>query len=71
MIWLGIHFNTESMTVTIPKEKLRDTFSLVAEWSRKTRADIYKLRSWLGHLFFAAQCSHPARLFVNHMLATI
>ena len=71
MTWLGFQFDTESVMVTNTEEKLRYTLSMVEEWSRKIRADIHKLRSLLGHLFHMVQCSHPARLFFNCMLATL
>ena len=75
MLWiplkLGSQFDIEGMAVTISEEKLRDTLSMVGGWSRKTIADIHKVRSLLGHLFHMVQCSHPTRLFVNCMLKTL
>ena len=51
MTLLGFQFDTENMTVIIPKEKLRDMLTVVEEWSRKTRAVIHDLRGLLGNLF--------------------
>ena len=59
------------MMVTILGENLRDTLSMVEEWSKKIRANINELRSLLGHLFHMAQCFHPATLFIKLMLATL
>ena len=59
------------MMVTIPADKLRDTLVLMVEWSRKSRANSHELRGFLGKLFHVAQCSHPAWLFVNHILAML
>ena len=32
MIWLGLHFDTTEMTITIPPAKLTEIEALVAEW---------------------------------------
>ena len=71
MMWLDLQFDTKHMTVIIPNEMLRDMLLLVEEWSRKTKADICEFSSFLCWLFHMMQYSHPARLFVNPMLATL
>ncbi len=35
MVWLGINFNTEDMTMSIPPEKLQQIHVQVAEWMGK------------------------------------
>ena len=50
MTWLGLHFNTVDMTVSIPQEKMQDTLWLVEEWSAKGSANVHHLRALLRKL---------------------
>ena len=71
MVWLGFHFDTLAMTVTLPPDKLREIMDLVATWYNKPTANIHDLRSLLGKPLFVAQYCPPARLFTNRMLETL
>ena len=71
LTWLDLLFNTEDMTLSIPPAKLADITQLVQQWTKKRSAGITELRSLLGKLLHVAQCSQPARLFLNRMLATL
>ena len=50
MTWLGIWFNTVEMSVTIPQEKLKDTFQLVEDWAIRQAANIHQLWALVGRL---------------------
>jgi hypothetical protein len=69
--WLGLWYDTVAMTVSIPKDKLRDTMIMLNEWSNKRSATLGELRSLLGKLLHIAQCCKPARLFLGRMLITL
>ena len=69
--WLGLEFDSRNMTLSIPPAKLQDILTLVQQWQHKSTASITDLRSLLGKLLHVAQCSSPARLFLNRMLATL
>jgi hypothetical protein len=71
LCFLGIQFNTQEMTMSIPPLKLKDIADLVATWATKSSANLHELRSLLGKLLHVANCSTPARLFLNRMLATL
>jgi hypothetical protein len=69
--WIGVIFDTEAMTISIPKDKLDDTLKIVREWEGKTYASRHMLQSLLGKLFHISKCCKPARLFLNRMLALL
>ncbi len=70
IIWLGIEFDSVNRTMRIPQEKLSETIALVSHWLSRSEISIRQLRSLLGKLLHIAQCSRPARLFLNRILAT-
>lgn len=71
IIWLGIHFDTIKGIIRIPDDKLLEIQTLVRAWLDISHTTTKKLQSLLGKLLHVAQCSHPARLFLNRMLATL
>jgi hypothetical protein len=68
LVWLGLAFDSEAMTMSIPPEKLKEVQDLVKEWHKRSRATLHDLRTLLGKLLYVAQCSPPARLFLNRLL---
>jgi len=71
LVWLGIEFDTVEMTISIPHDKLTAIRDLVEDWKCRSHAHITQLRSLMGKLLHIAQCSAPARLFLNRMLNTL
>jgi hypothetical protein len=71
IIWLGIQFDTVSGLMSIPHDKVEEIKALVRTWFTVRSTTLKKLQSLLGKLLHVAQCSHPARLFLNRMLATL
>ncbi|MCP4257043.1 MAG: hypothetical protein GY774_05895 [Planctomycetes bacterium] len=71
MTWLGIHFDTRNMTMTIPTDKIREIHDITVSWKNKNSCTQTQLKSLLGKLFFAATCSNTLRLFSNRLLATL
>jgi hypothetical protein len=70
IVWLGIEFDTRSRTMRIPQDKIRETKTLVYSWLSRPTISLKNLRSLLGKLLHVAQCSRPARLFLNRILAS-
>ena len=68
MIWLGIHFDTDTMIMAVPKQKMREVMACLDMWLGKTRATRNEMQSLLGLLNFVASVAPPARLFTNRML---
>ena len=71
LVWIGVEFNTESMTMAIPPAVIKDTIHLVQSWMSKSVASRHDLQVLMGKLFHSAKCSGVARLFVGRMLATL
>ena len=70
IMWLGLRFDTISMTVAFQHAKLEEVMTLVGYWCHRTTS-IYDLRTTLGKLFYMAQCCPPARYFMTRMLDTL
>lgn len=68
MAFLGIVFDTVSMTMHIPEPKVREIAELLSSWTNKQSAVKRELQSLLGKLHFAANCIKAGRLFVSRML---
>ena len=71
MIWLGLQFNTQGMTIMIPPKKLTKIVSIVADWLGCKYTNVHDLRALLGKLFFVSQCCLLAHCFLNGMLETL
>ena len=70
MPWLGLHFNTVDIMVSIPQEKLQEMLQLVKESGAKCSANLHQSRTLLGKLLHITQCYYPARLFLNWIFVT-
>ena len=68
MVFIGILFNTETMTLKVTPERLAEIRSLVLEWLDKDMATLKELQSLLGKLNFVAHCVKPARIFICRLL---
>lgn len=68
MVFLGILFNSEDMTLTIPEEKLFQTRMLLREWLCRVSCTFKELQSLLGTLQHVSSCVRPGRAFINRML---
>ena len=71
MVWLGVHFDTQTMVMSVPHSKIEECLSLAGEWAHKTHCTRSQLRRFLGKLFHIAQCCPTLRLFVNRLLETL
>ena len=68
MIFLGVLFNTITMTVEVTKERLAEIRKLTEEWLNKDLATIKQIQSLLGKLNFVGACVKPSRIFISRML---
>ena len=71
LVWLGLLFDREAMTVTLPPVKLREILDLVISWDARCTATRHDLQVLMGKLLYVAQVCSPARLFLNRMLETL
>ena len=68
MIFVGIMFDTRDMTMTVPPEKMQESFEILDIWKDKTTASKVEVQSLIGRLQFAAKGVRPDRIFISRML---
>ena len=67
MVFVGVLFDTEKMTLEITPERLSEIQGLVASWLIKETASLKELQSLLGKLSFVSSCVRPGRDFVQRL----
>ena len=65
---LGIEIDSESCTVAIPPDKLRQISDMVEEWRQAKFCSRRQLQSLLGNLLYVQKCVKHSRIFLNRML---
>ena len=68
MVFLGVLFNTTTMTIEVTPERLVEIKQLIQMWLGKTPATLKQIQSLLGKLNFVAACVRPSRIFVSRLL---
>ena len=68
MVFLGVHFDTEAMTMSVPADKVQELRSDLDSWSRKTTAVRRDLQSILGKMFWVSKCVRHSRPFMCRLL---
>ena len=71
MVFLGKEYNTNTMTVKIPDQKLIEIIETVKNFSNRKKCTKRQLQQLVGKLAFAAECVRGGRLFISRMLATL
>ena len=68
MIFLGVLFDSEKLTLEVTAERILEISLLVESWFRKKKASLKELQSLLGKLHFVSACVRPGRIFVSRLL---
>ena len=68
MIFIGVLFNTITMTIEITPTRLQEIINILASWLNKDMASLKEIQSLLGKLNFVAACVRPGRIFISRML---
>ena len=68
MTYLGVMFDSESMSMRVPPDKLAEIKSEIGKWSKKTTITKQNLQSLLGKLFWVARVVRYARVFMGRLL---
>jgi len=68
MVFLGVLFNTITMTVEVTPERLKEIKELLGVWLGKEEATLKELQSVIGKLNFVAACVRPGRIFISRLL---
>ena len=68
IVFLGILFNTLTMTMQITEERLVEIKALLEEWMVKRTASLKEVQVLLGKLNFAASTVRAGRIFVSRII---
>ena len=68
MVFIGVHFNSITLTLSITEERLFEIRALVSHWLQKRDGTLRELQSLIGKLNFVAHCVKPARIFISRLL---
>ena len=71
MPYLGILFDSEAMTMSIPPEKLEEVRAELGLWMKKTTATKKTLQRLLGKLFWVSRCVQFSRSFMARLLGQL
>ena len=66
--FLGITFDTDSMTMEIPEDKVKEVIQETQQWLIKTTATRKEVESIIGKLQFMAKCVKPGRIFISRLI---
>ena len=66
--FLGILYNTRTMTLQITPERLVEIRKLLQEWQHKETMNLQELQSLLGKLNFACSTVRSGRVFVSRII---
>ena len=68
MAFIGVLFNTNTMTIEVTPERLNEIICLLRSWLDKNTASVREIQSFLGMLNFIAACVRSGRTFISCML---
>ena len=68
MIYLGILFDTEVMTISIPEDKVVKLNEELSTWLSHSSFNKRQLQSLLGKLSYVTACVQPGKIFMNRLL---
>ena len=68
VVFLGILFDTTTMTIRLDEERLSSLHTELSRWSERTTASREELQSLVGVLSFAAKVVAPGRTFLRRMI---
>ena len=71
MPYLGIEFNTVTMCMSIPADKLTEVQEEVSLWMKKSMASKRSLQQLLGKLFWVSRCVRFSRAFMGRLLTQL
>ena len=69
--FLGIMFDSETMTMEISSEKMKDIRSELNTWLLRTSAKCKDVESLIGKLQFMAKCIKAGRIFLSRLIQWI
>ena len=68
MVFLGVLFDTEKLTLEVSRERVDECMNMLDEWLDKREVRRKEIESLVGKLAFMAACVRPGRLFMSRVL---
>ena len=68
MVFIGVLFDTETLTLLVTQGRLEEIKLLVKSWLEFESATVKQLQSLIGKLNFLAHCVKPSRIFILCLL---
>ena len=68
---LGILINTETFTMSLPPQNLKEIREKCCQWQQKCYCNKRQLQSFLGSLLYVSTCVRSSRFFPNRLLNTL
>ena len=68
MPYLGVTFNTITMTMSVPPEKIQELREELSLWVKRKTASKKSIQSLLGKLFWVSRCVRFSRGFMGRLL---
>ena len=68
MSFLGVWFDTESLTLEITRDRLEELLELLEKWESRSSASRQELQSIIGKLNFVSSVVKPGRVFISRLL---
>ena len=68
MSFVGVLFNTETMTVEVTEDRLNEIRLLLRTWLDREKATLKDIQSLIGKLNFVAACVKPGRIFISRLM---
>lgn len=71
MVFLGILFDSNKMSMAITENRICDIRKELAEWMNRKRVKKKELQSLVGKLNFLAKCCKPGRVFMSRLISAL
>ncbi|XP_029184192.2 uncharacterized protein LOC114952381 [Acropora millepora] len=68
MLVLGIWFNTDDMTISVPEFRLLELRAEISHWLTLEQATKHQLQVLVGKLSYVCSCVRPGRAFMSRLL---
>ena len=68
IVFLGVTFDSISLTLSVPQDRVHETIAALDEWLLAERLSRKEVQHIVGKLQFLAYCVRPGRLFINWIL---
>ena len=68
MVFLGVQFDTTTLTLTVTKERMVETLAMLEEWKDKVSTTRKEVEQLIGKLNYLAACIRPGRVFISRLL---